>query len=670
MDGATLIINDFLGPDPLSGEAALRDLVALGDAGEEALFGEIRPYPDLRQHQRRWLRYVSTRERTVLDRLLMILNGDGKGFNRGSAAFLLAGVSDADRARNGVFAALERGFAPDGGPRSELLNDHKRYSALLEAWGHAGGSAGFAWNNVSASAFAWEKLSTFAFRAGCASFARVNGDDDSALKQFVMHTLYDRDLVEITARPGDPIPGKAIDSGELWLQAYRNFAIWRRGEVADVVLRHWSTHDHWRVRSFGASVLAALGFGRIVAPTASWLRRESVTEVRNGLLIALARSGTTEGADVLLEHLEEGPPDRPGAAARAIWRAGDKDRARRALLQLPEESWEPHAERLVSLARLGQRHPRLAEQLDSPQPYVRLCAALAHAYLGDQAIRPRLAAMRGEAAGGFESAFLAAALAILGEPGAGPVLHRALVAASAETDFTRSADPYDWHAFLQEAVLAGLASSGGENDPLLEVWRTEFTPFDPICRPVAPVVPSDGKMPPLLPSVHPPVAKTGGPRREPLRIFISYSHQDEQMRMRLGQHLAPMTLQGLISIWHDREIEPAADWEGEINRKIQEADVVLLLVSASFISSPFCQKELRDALDLRDRRKCLAVPIILKPCDWEQVFNLPDYKAQALPRDNRSVSGGKWKNHDAAFTTVARELRVLFERIRKDDKPT
>ena len=140
------------------------------------------------------------------------------------------------------------------------------------------------------------------------------------------------------------------------------------------------------------------------------------------------------------------------------------------------------------------------------------------------------------------------------------------------------------------------------------------------------------------------------------------------MRERLGDHLAAMESEGLVHIWHDREIEPAADWEGEINREIQEADVILLLVSASFIKSPYCQQELLKALGLRDQRKSLAVPLILRHCDWEKVFNLPGYKTQALPRDNRPVAGGGWPNQDKAFATIARELRRLFERMQRTNK--
>lgn len=149
----------------------------------------------------------------------------------------------------------------------------------------------------------------------------------------------------------------------------------------------------------------------------------------------------------------------------------------------------------------------------------------------------------------------------------------------------------------------------------------------------------------------------------PLRIFISYSHKDEKMRARLVGHLAALRDEGLIRIWHDRVIEPGDDWTKEIDREIGEADVILLLVSASFLNSPYCKKELLRALEQRGSGKSLPIPIILRHCDWTAVFNREDYKAQALPRDDRPVAGRRWPNQDAAFSEIARELRTRIQRM-------
>jgi TIR domain len=156
----------------------------------------------------------------------------------------------------------------------------------------------------------------------------------------------------------------------------------------------------------------------------------------------------------------------------------------------------------------------------------------------------------------------------------------------------------------------------------------------------------------------------GGAAVRALKVFVSYSHQDEKMRAKLGQHLAPMVDDGLIRIWHDREIGAGADWEREIDREIAEADIILLLVSSAFLSSRYCRNELLQALDQRSAHKSLPIPIILRPCEWTLVFNRGAYKPQALPRNDRPVAGGSWPNQDTAFAEIARELRERVERMR------
>jgi len=74
----------------------------------------------------------------------------------------------------------------------------------------------------------------------------------------------------------------------------------------------------------------------------------------------------------------------------------------------------------------------------------------------------------------------------------------------------------------------------------------------------------------------------------PLEVFYSYAHEDETLRDELEKHLKLLQRQGLISNWHDRRIEPGRDWAAEIDSHSRSADIVLLLVSADFISSDYC----------------------------------------------------------------------------------
>lgn len=97
-------------------------------------------------------------------------------------------------------------------------------------------------------------------------------------------------------------------------------------------------------------------------------------------------------------------------------------------------------------------------------------------------------------------------------------------------------------------------------------------------------------------------------KRSAVRVFCSYSHEDEKLKKRLEQHLSPLVRQEIIEVWSDLRIDPGAAWENEIGRNLDSADMVLLLVSPSFVSSPYCWgKELGRALARHEKGECLVV---------------------------------------------------------------
>jgi hypothetical protein len=103
-----------------------------------------------------------------------------------------------------------------------------------------------------------------------------------------------------------------------------------------------------------------------------------------------------------------------------------------------------------------------------------------------------------------------------------------------------------------------------------------------------------------------------------IRCFISYSHQDEEMREALDKHLSALKRDGFIEAWDDRMITAGREWEGEIDRNLESASVILLLVSADFIASDYCyDKEMRRSLELHASGEARVIPVIIRPVDWQ-----------------------------------------------------
>jgi tetratricopeptide (TPR) repeat protein len=149
---------------------------------------------------------------------------------------------------------------------------------------------------------------------------------------------------------------------------------------------------------------------------------------------------------------------------------------------------------------------------------------------------------------------------------------------------------------------------------------------------------------------------------QPLKVFVSYSHQDDALRERLDVHLSLLKRQGVLEVWHDRRLQGGEHWEEAIDQALEEADIVLLLISPDFIASDYCYgRELTAALE-RDRRgEAVVVPLLLHPCDWQSA---PFARCQAFPRDNQPISVHP-RGENAAFSLVSAELRRLAESLRK-----
>ncbi len=144
-----------------------------------------------------------------------------------------------------------------------------------------------------------------------------------------------------------------------------------------------------------------------------------------------------------------------------------------------------------------------------------------------------------------------------------------------------------------------------------------------------------------------------------LKIFLSYSRKDEDLKAQLDIHLSALKRNKLIHTWSDRAILPGDTWSIEIKTQLAQADIILLLVSADFIASDFIWKhELSTALERHERGDAIVIPICLRPCDWK---GMPFAKLQGLPKDMIPVT--KHSDMDEAFTDIARGLRKIVDRL-------
>jgi hypothetical protein len=134
----------------------------------------------------------------------------------------------------------------------------------------------------------------------------------------------------------------------------------------------------------------------------------------------------------------------------------------------------------------------------------------------------------------------------------------------------------------------------------------------------------------------------------PLKLFLSYAHEDRDLVAELRKHLAPLWHEQIVTDWYDLELMPSDEWDHEILSQLESSDLVLVMISADFLASNYAYgRELRVALNLHDQEQLRLLPVIGRNCKWQ---NLPFARLQTLPEGAVPISS--WQNRDDAFVSV------------------
>lgn len=142
----------------------------------------------------------------------------------------------------------------------------------------------------------------------------------------------------------------------------------------------------------------------------------------------------------------------------------------------------------------------------------------------------------------------------------------------------------------------------------------------------------------------------------PLKLFISYSHQDEKYKDQLTTHLASLKRRGVVKEWHDRKLVAGEEWDNSIKQELLDSDIILLLISADFLSSNYCYDiEIKKAMERHEQGEAKVIPIIVRPCDWK---GLPFSKLQGLPKDAKALS--IWSDIDEGFLNIIEGIKTVI----------
>ena len=142
----------------------------------------------------------------------------------------------------------------------------------------------------------------------------------------------------------------------------------------------------------------------------------------------------------------------------------------------------------------------------------------------------------------------------------------------------------------------------------------------------------------------------------PLKTFIIYAREDRPAVNDLRKHLALLEKKELLELWFDGEILAGENWDRSIKRKLEQAELVLLLISVDFINSDYIEKtELKDALQRHHDGLARLIPIIVHPCDWAEYFEIGQF--QALPNGARPVFSSHFPYPNEAYFEIQQGIK-------------
>lgn len=147
-----------------------------------------------------------------------------------------------------------------------------------------------------------------------------------------------------------------------------------------------------------------------------------------------------------------------------------------------------------------------------------------------------------------------------------------------------------------------------------------------------------------------------------IKLFVSYCHQDSAAVKRFVKYLAPLCQEGLLDVWYDQSVLAGEDFWSEIDNHLLDRDVVCLMLSADYLASKSCLKEMEQSFSMERDFGITVIPIILSSCGWGHYKDISLKLAlptDAQPLDTFSDIESAWQS---VVDGVERQVRKIEKR--------
>jgi hypothetical protein len=149
-----------------------------------------------------------------------------------------------------------------------------------------------------------------------------------------------------------------------------------------------------------------------------------------------------------------------------------------------------------------------------------------------------------------------------------------------------------------------------------------------------------------------------------IKIIFAYSqnNQDEKLRKALEEQLHLLNSLDVDTKWYKYQVETERDWENEICKDLNRADLIVLLVSSTFMHElhEHWNVPVKRAKERYEDEEVTLIPVLLREVyGWQRVLG------DLIPLPNNGIAIGSSPNRDAAFVEVAQGIVEKVEELKE-----
>lgn len=147
----------------------------------------------------------------------------------------------------------------------------------------------------------------------------------------------------------------------------------------------------------------------------------------------------------------------------------------------------------------------------------------------------------------------------------------------------------------------------------------------------------------------------------PVKIFVSYAHEDERQLKRLDSILDVLEQQHGIEAWDDKRLIAGEEWDSEIRLRLEEMDIFVFIASQTSLVRPYIKDiELKRAKERKTAKEIEIVTVKLEACASDDDPYIG--KLQRLASNFKSIAEAPLKS--TAWEQVRKDLLPVIKKVR------